>query len=293
MLSLCKQMIVIKTGDDNMADCKGCPSQSSCGKSDKDSCGVQNNPLNNVKHIIGVMSGKGGVGKSTVSTMLAKDLIAKGFKVGIMDADITGPSIPRLLGIADKRATVMEQGIVPYIMKDGLKVISLNLLIEEEKKPVIWRGPMIAKMVQQFWTDVIWEDLDYLIIDMPPGTGDVALTVMQMIPLEGVVMVSVPQDMISMIVAKAINMAQAMEVKVLGVVENMSYIQCPDCDKKIRIFEGDVDDFLKEHNLPLFGEIPMNKAIINVHENIKELPEDLYQIFDGISNEVIKVVENN
>lgn len=274
-----------------MGDCNSCPSNSKCSTSKKEECGIQNNPLNHVKHVIGVMSGKGGVGKSTVSVMLAKSLVKKGYKVGIMDADITGPSVPRLLGIEDKRATVMEQGIVPYILNDGLKVISLNLLIEEENKPVIWRGPMIGKMVQQFWTDVIWEDLDYLVIDMPPGTGDVALTIMQMIPLEGIVMVSVPQDMISMIVAKAINMTKAMNVDVLGVIENMSYIQCPDCSKKIRLFEGDVDSFLKEHDLPLFGEIPMHKDIIKMPHTLEELPEDIREIFESIGSNVVNAVE--
>lgn len=276
-----------------MANCNECPSQTSCGKSDKDACGVENNPNNKIKHIIGVMSGKGGVGKSTVSAMIAKTLIKQGHKVGIMDADITGPSIPRLLGISDKRATMMEEGIIPYIMKDGLKVISLNLLIDEEEKPVIWRGPMIANMVKQFYTNVMWEDLDYLVIDMPPGTGDVALTVMQSVPVEGMVMVSVPQDMISMIVAKAINMAEAMEVKVLGVVENMSGIKCPDCGKFIRLFESDVNQFLEEHNLPLFGEIPMDKDIMRVYDSIDELPEHLQTLYMDITTNMLNTIHKD
>lgn len=274
-----------------MGDCNSCPSSSKCSTNKKESCGIQNNPLNKVKHVIGVMSGKGGVGKSTISVTLAKSLIKKGYKVGIMDADITGPSIPRLLGIEDKRATVLESGIVPYIMDDGLKAMSLNLLVEQEDKPVIWRGPMIGKMVQQFWTDVIWEELDYLIIDMPPGTGDVALTVMQMIPLEGVVMVSVPQDMISMIVAKAINMAKSMDVSVLGVVENMSYVECPDCHHRINIFEGDVKNFLSQHELDLFAEIPMQKEVVKLKDHFDNLPQDLQQIFDKMTENVIEAVE--
>lgn len=274
-----------------MGDCNSCPSKNKCDTAKKNDCGIKNNPLNRIKHVIGVMSGKGGVGKSTVSVMLAKNLVKSGYKVGIMDADITGPSIPRLLGIEDRRATMLEGGISPYIMEDGLKVISLNLLLEEEDKPVIWRGPMIGKMVQQFWTDVIWEELDYLIIDMPPGTGDVALTVMQMIPIEGVVMVSVPQDMISMIVSKAIKMTRTMDVEVLGVVENMSYIVCPDCQHTIKIFEGDVQNFIKEYDLELFGEIPMQKEIITLSQGIDKLPENIQNTFNSITEKIINKVE--
>ena len=189
-----------------MSECNSCPSKDSCNS--KDTCMIKNSPHSSVKNIIGIMSGKGGVGKSTVSTMIAKDLNKKGFKVGILDADVTGPSIPRLLRVNDKKATANELGIIPVNTDSGIKVVSLNLLMENENQPVIWRGPLIAGIVEQFWTDVIWGELDYLIIDMPPGTGDVALTVMQSIPISGIIMVSVPQDLVSMIVSKAINMVK-------------------------------------------------------------------------------------
>ena len=207
-----------------MSNCGSCPSKGECGK-DQQSCGIENNPLNNIKKIIGVMSGKGGVGKSTVSALIARNLAKQGYKVGILDADITGPSIPRLLGVKDAKAMGAPNNcIYPVQSADGIKVMSLNLLLEDENQPVIWRGAMISNTVKQFYTDVIWGELDYLLIDMPPGTGDVALTVMQSIPISGIVMVSVPQDMVSMIVAKAVNMVRKLNIKIIGLVENMSYI---------------------------------------------------------------------
>ena len=236
-----------------MSDCNTCPSGSSCTK-DKESCGIINNPHNNIKKVIGVMSGKGGVGKSTVTTLFAKELNKLGYKVGIMDADITGPSIPRLMGMKDEKAMGDGENIYPVVSKEGIKVISLNLLIDDENEPVIWRGPVVGGAVKQFWEDVIWGDLDFLLIDMPPGTGDVALTVMQSTPINGVVMVSVPQDMVSMIVAKAVNMTKKMNIPVLGVVENMSYIVCPGCETKINFNEENgVNDFLNEMGLTLMG----------------------------------------
>ncbi len=277
-----------KVGVIIMASCESCPSKDKCSDTEKDNCMVENNPINDVKHIIGVMSGKGGVGKSTISVLLANDLIKKGYKVGILDADITGPSVPRLLGLQDKRATILETGILPVFADNGLKVMSLNFLVDEENTPVIWRGPIIAGTVKQFWTDVLWEELDYLIVDLPPGTGDVALTVMQVMPLTGVVMVSVPQDMVSMIVAKAINMAKKMNVDVLGVIQNMSYIRCPDCDTKIKMFEGDTKKFLDSMNIPLLGELPMTKSIINIaNEGINESDEAM-SLFESITDKIIK-----
>lgn len=268
-----------------MADCNNCPSKDNCNS--QDTCSIKNNPHNNVKNIIGVMSGKGGVGKSTVSVMIAEELNRKGYKVGVLDADITGPSVPRLLKIKDEMATANELGIIPVTTDDGIKVVSLNLLMEDENQPVIWRGPLIAGVVAQFWTDVIWGDLDYLVIDMPPGTGDVALTVMQSIPISGVVMVSVPQDLVSMIVAKAINMAKKMNIPVLGVVENMSYVSCPDCNNKIRIFESDnILEFLEENNLELLGELPMCKDIANISENTV-LDKEIKETFEVIGTKII------
>ncbi|QUI22694.1 Mrp/NBP35 family ATP-binding protein [Vallitalea pronyensis] len=274
-----------------MASCESCPSKDKCGDKDRDNCMIENNPINDVKHIIGVMSGKGGVGKSTVSVLLAHDLMKKGYKVGILDADITGPSIPRLLGLQDKRATILETGIIPVFADNGLKVMSLNFLVDEENTPVIWRGPIIAGTVKQFWTDVLWEELDYLIVDLPPGTGDVALTVMQVMPLTGVVMVSVPQDMVSMIVAKAINMAKKMNVDVLGVIENMSYIQCPDCDTQIKMFDGDIKTFLDTAHIPLLGELPMTKSIINVASQGINHSDEAMTLFEPITNKIIKELE--
>ncbi|WP_373600489.1 Mrp/NBP35 family ATP-binding protein [Paraclostridium bifermentans] len=268
-----------------MGNCNTCPSGSTCTK-DKESCTVENNPLNNVKNVIGVMSGKGGVGKSSISTLIAKELSKKGYSVGILDADITGPSIPRLLGVNKQRAVAIDQGLLPITNKDGIKVMSLNLLTDNENDPVIWRGPMISGVVKQFWTDVIWGDLDYLLIDMPPGTGDVALTVMQSIPLNEIIMVSVPQDMVSMIVSKAVNMARQMNIDILGVIENMSYITCEDCGKKIKLFNGDsTNKFLNEMNLNLLGELPMLSSISNLgqeNQNDKNVEEILKPIIKSI-----------
>ena len=190
-----------------MSNCSSCPSKGTCGKSE-DTCGIQNNARNKIKHVIGVMSGKGGVGKSSMSVLLAKELRQRGYQVGIMDADITGPSIPRLLGLEHEKAYGTNDAIEPVIDKDGIKVMSLNFLMDDENQPVVWRGPIVGNAVRQFWTDVVWEELDYLLIDMPPGTGDVALTVLQNMPVNGIVMVSTPQPMVSMIVSKAINMCR-------------------------------------------------------------------------------------
>ncbi len=253
---------------------------------------IENNPLNNIKKVIGVMSGKGGVGKSTISVLLAKELNKKGYKVGILDADITGPSIPKLLDLGSKRAETSEQGIWPVTTEDGIKVMSLNLLIEDEEQPVIWRGPIIANTVKQFWTDVFWEELDYLIIDMPPGTGDVALTAMQSFPIDGIVMVSIPQDLVSMIVAKAINMTRKMDIKVIGLVENMSYIVCPDCQKEIRIFDNsNTQEFLNKMDVQLIGEFPMSKEIIDViNNNSNTISKALDDKFKGLTEKVIDFV---
>lgn len=240
---------------------------------------------NNIKNVIAVMSGKGGVGKSTISVLLAKALKNKGFKVGVLDADITGPSVPKLLNLDDELAKAVNETIIPVVSEDGIKVMSLNLLIENKNEPVIWRGPVISSAVKQFWTDVEWGDLDYLVIDMPPGTGDVALTAMQSIPIDGIVMVSIPQDLVSMIVSKAINMAKKMGTDILGVVENMSYIVCPDCGKKIKIFgEENTDKFLKDMDLKLLGELPMLNSISNISSSDKN---DLPNVFDPIAANIL------
>ena len=271
-----------------MSNCNSCPSNGECGK-EEEKCGIQNNPSNKIKNIIAVMSGKGGVGKSTMSVMLARQLVQRGYSVGILDADITGPSIPRLLHIEEQRAMGTEKLIFPVESSEGIKVMSLNLVVEKEDEAVIWRGPAIVSVVNQFWTGVYWGELDYLIIDMPPGTGDVPLTVMQSIPIKGVVMVSIPQDMISMIVSKSINMARKMNIDVFGVIENMSYIKCPDCDNTIKLFNGEnTEKFLKDMNVELLGELPMHRAITNYGSlELIEEEEEIAELFDPIVEKVI------
>lgn len=268
-----------------MANCDSCSANESCSKEDKASCNVvETNEHNKIKNIIGVMSGKGGVGKSTVAANLALSLIEQGYKVGVMDCDITGPSMPRILGIHDQRAMMFEDGLHAVEMENGLKVISLNLLIEEESKPVIWRGPMITNTVTQFYQDVVWGELDYLILDMPPGTGDVTLTVMQSFPLDGVVMVAIPQDMVSMIVSKAINMCKRLDVNVFGVVENMSYMKCPSCNEKIHVFESDgIETFLKELEVELLAELPIKSEMAH----IDTIEAEIKAIFKSMSDKIL------
>lgn len=219
------------------------------------------NALSNVKKVIGIVSGKGGVGKSLVTSLLASGMAKEGKKSAILDADITGPSIPRAFGI-NGGVDADDNGIYPRQSRGGVKVISSNLLLENENDPVIWRGPVIAGMVKQFWTDVIWDDVDYMFVDMPPGTGDVPLTVFQSIKLDGIIIVTSPQDLVSMIVEKAVKMANKMNIRIYGVVENMSYIVCPDCGKEIDIFgSGKVDKVARDFSLKVLGKIPMDKSI--------------------------------
>jgi len=280
----------IDIGDDFVSECNSCPSNDGCSK-DKENCMVKNNPYNNVKKIIGVMSGKGGVGKSSISVLIARHLKDMGYSVGILDADVTG--IPNLMGLRGKKAETNEEFILPVETQSEIKTISLNLLLQDENQPVIWRGPLISGAVKQFWTDVIWGELDYLVIDMPPGTADVALTVMQSIPISGLVMVSIPQELVSMIVSKAVNMAKAMNINILGVIENMSYITCPDCGKKIKFFNGkNTEKFLKEMNLKFLGELPMLNSVSNLSEQGNEnIDESLKKIFSPIVTNIINGLE--
>ena len=239
---------------------------SSCGES----CGERTEPqsfqakahdLSHVKKVIAVVSGKGGVGKSLVTSSLACAMRARGKKVCILDADITGPSIPKAFGI-HTRAMGSELGIYPVDSEGGVQVMSLNLLTENETDPVIWRGPVIAGTVKQFWTDVIWGEVDYLFVDMPPGTGDVPLTVFQSLPVDGIIVVTSPQDLVSMIVTKAVKMAEMMNIPVLGLVENYSYFQCPDCGKQHKIFgESHIDSVAVEHGLKVLARLPMDPAL--------------------------------
>ncbi|MFR3186050.1 MAG: P-loop NTPase [Ruminococcus sp.] len=232
--------------------CEGCPSKK------PQSMLVDMNKDSKIKHVIGIVSGKGGVGKSFVTASLANQMVQKGFNVGILDADITGPSIPKMYGLQGP-AQANDEGIYPMTAENGIKVMSVNLLLPQEDEPVIWRGPILANMVKQFWSDVIWGDLDYLFVDMPPGTGDVPLTVFQSLPVEGIVIVSSPQDLVKMIVRKAYKMAQMMNIKVLGVVENYSYVLCPDCGKAIKIFgESHIDEIAAEMEMEVLGKMPIN-----------------------------------
>ena len=221
---------------------------------------------NNIKHVLAVVSGKGGVGKSMTASMLAVLLKRMGHTVGILDADITGPSIPKTFGIRS-RADQNEIGILPAETETGIKVMSINLLLEEGDMPVLWRGPVIAGAVKQFWHDVVWGDLDYLIIDCPPGTGDVPLTVFQSIPIDGAVIVTSPQDLVSLIVRKAYNMAKMMDIPVLGLIENMSYAVCPDCGKKLRLFGKGSGAIADELGLPLLAELPIDPDLAQLVDN--------------------------
>jgi Mrp family chromosome partitioning ATPase len=260
-------------GDFKMAEEKttGCSGNcSSCSKScsghDPQSLIEPTGEYNNIKHIIGVVSGKGGVGKSLVTSSLAVLMSRMGYKVGILDADITGPSIPKTFGIKS-RAMQNELGILPAETKTGIKIMSVNLMLEEADSPVIWRGPVIAGVVKQFWKDVVWGDLDYLFIDCPPGTGDVPLTVFQSIPLDGAVIVTSPQDLVSLIVKKAYNMAEMMNIPVLGIVENMSYVVCPDCKKEFHIFGSGSESVAEELGVDLLGKMPIDTSLATLVDN--------------------------
>ena len=258
-------------------DCSTCSSNCS-SRQQPQSLQIPANVLSDVKHVIGVVSGKGGVGKSLVTSMLAVLLQREGYKVGILDADITGPSIPKAFGLHNVEVFGDENGMIPPRTKTGIDMISVNLLLgNDETKPVIWRGAMIAGTVQQFWTETIW-DVDVLLVDCPPGTGDVPLTVFQSLPLDGVVIVSSPQDLVSMIVSKAANMAKMMNVPVLGLVENMSYVKCPDCGKEIKVFgDSHIEEVAEKFGYDLLARIPMDpKLSALVDRGMIELMENDY-----------------
>ena len=240
-------------------DCGSCGK--SCGERKENPFAAPMNELSDIRKVIGVVSGKGGVGKSLVTSLLAASMNKKGYDVAILDADITGPSIPRAFGMKEK-AIAAEDCIYPAVTTTGIEVMSLNLINDDEKAPVVWRGPVIAGAVKQFWTDVRWGAIDYMFVDMPPGTGDVPLTVFQSLPLAGIVVVTSPQDLVSMIVSKAINMANMMNIPVLGIVENYSYLECPDCGKKISVFgESKVEELAKEFSIDTYAKIPISQEI--------------------------------
>ena len=242
--------------------------------------------LSKIKKVIGVVSGKGGVGKSLTTAMLAVLAERNGFQAAILDADITGPSIPKMFGITEK-ATGTELGILPAMSKKGIEIMSMNLLLEEDTDPVIWRGPVIAGAVLQFWTDVIWNDVDYMFVDMPPGTGDVPLSIYQSIPLDGIVIVTTPQDLVSMIVLKAAHMAEKMNIPILGVVENMSYVQCPDCGKKIEIFgESKAAAMAEQIGCKNVARVPFDGALTKCADN------GLIELFEGeYLDELFRAIE--
>lgn len=241
--------------------CEGC--QEACGESQagKPHFAAPLHPMSQVKQVIAVMSGKGGVGKSLVSSLLAARLQAQAKQTAILDADITGPSIPQAFALTDK-AVGTEKGILPVKTRTGIDVMSINLLLQDHTEPVVWRGPVIAGTVKQFWSDVIWQNEDYMIVDMPPGTGDVPLTVFQSLPVDGIVVVTSPQDLVSMIVTKAVKMAEIMQIPILGLVENLSYFTCPDNGKAYQVFgDSHIEEIALAHHLPVLARIPIEPAI--------------------------------
>lgn len=232
------------------------------GKSKPEDFICKTHELNEIKKKVAVLSGKGGVGKSLVTSLLAVVMRKKGYNVGVLDADITGPSIPKMFGVDEYRAETSEFGIYPASTDNNIKIMSINLLLEKSDAPVIWRGPLIAGAVKQFWTDVIWGELDYLFFDMPPGTGDVPLTVFQSVPLDGIIIVTSPQDLVSLIVKKAYNMAKTMNIPVLGVIENMSYAKCPECGKRINLFgESKAEKVAQDMGIPFLGRLPIDSEL--------------------------------
>ena len=246
-----------------MSSCNGnCSScGSDCGERKAESLLAKLNPKSNVKKVIAVVSGKGGVGKSTVTATLAVAMAREGKRTAILDADITGPSAPTAFGVTECQGAT-EEGLYPALSRSGIQIMSINLLLDNPNDPVVWRGPVIAGAVKQFWSDVIWEDVDYMFVDMPPGTGDVPLTVFQSLPIDGVVIVTTPQDLVSMIVSKAVKMANMMHKPVLGLVENYSYLECPDCGKKINVFgKSHVDEVAAEFGIPVLARLPINPTV--------------------------------
>lgn len=268
--------------------CDSCPSKSGC--TSQSTCptangtGIQKDPLSlgsSVKKVIGVCSGKGGVGKSFVTSVLAVQLARAGYKVGVMDADVTGPSIPQAFGLTENLLATEENLIMPDATKSGIKAVSVNLLLQDKEAPVIWRGPVLASLIKQFWSEVNWGPLDVLLIDMPPGTGDVPLTVFQSIPIDGILLVATAQDLVSMIVNKARNMASMMNVPILGMVENMSYVKCPHCGERIELY-GDgkaIEKSATEIGSTVLDKLPLDPAVTKLVDsgNVENVPEDLLE----------------
>ena len=262
------------SGSCSRESCEGCPSAAKAQQ--PQSMLAPANPKSHVHKVIGVVSGKGGVGKSMVTASLANQMAAQGYKVGILDADITGPSIPKMYGVHGP-AEMDGDFIKPVMTANGIEVMSINLLLPDEESPVIWRGPILANMVKQFWSDVVWGELDFLFVDMPPGTGDVPLTVFQSIPVDGIVMVTSPQQLVSLIVKKALNMAESMHIPVLGLVENYSYVVCPDCGKEFKIFgDSGLDALAEELDLPILGRMPIEPKLAELADGHFDQAENQY-----------------
>lgn len=256
-------------------DCSSCGSDCS-DRNAPQSFLAEPHPMSSIKKIIGVVSGKGGVGKSLVTELLAVGMNRRGRKTGILDADITGPSIPKAFGL-DQKAHGNDQGILPATTKAGIDIMSINLLLENTSDPVIWRGPVIAGAVKQFYTDVVWADIDTMFVDMPPGTGDVPLTVFQSLPVDGIIVVTSPQELVSMIVEKAVKMARMMNIPIIGIVENMSYAECPDCGRKINVFgESHINEIALSHGLSVLGRLPIDPALAAMVDtgNIENFDKD-------------------
>lgn len=288
----------VETPEGCTHDCGSCGSACSSREPAKSEFEAPANQYSTVQKVIGVVSGKGGVGKSFVTSFMATQMRRKGYETAILDADVTGPSIPKAFGL-HTHANGNEVGIFPVVTKNGTKVISVNLLLEDEEAPVIWRGPVIAGVVKQFWSDVIWGNVNYMFVDMPPGTGDVPLTVFQSLPLDGIIIVTSPQELVSMIVGKAVNMAKAMNVPILGVIENYSYVQCPNCDEKIEIFgKSHIEEVAAKYQLKVLGKLPLDQRIAAaidgekveelegnwLDDAVKELEEKCpAEAFDGIN----------
>ena len=254
-------------------DCKSCSAD--CQSRQPSSFLEPLNPQSTVKKVIGVVSGKGGVGKSLVTSLMACKMRARNNRVGILDADITGPSIPKAFGVHEMVRVTADELMVPCESQTGIQMLSANLILENETDPVIWRGPIVAGVIKQFWKEALWKDIDYMFVDMPPGTGDVPLTVFQSIPLDGIIIVTSPQDLVSMIVAKAGNMAKKMNVPIIGLVENMSYLVCPDCGKKISVFgESRIEEVAREYQVPVLAQLPIDPKIADsVDQGVVEYVE--------------------
>jgi Mrp family chromosome partitioning ATPase len=268
-------------------ECEGCTADCS-ERQTKEDFSAKLNEQSHVKKTVGILSGKGGVGKSLITALLATGMQRRGHTCAILDADITGPSIPTMFGIHEKAQTD-GYGIYPAISKTGIKIISINLMLENDTDPVVWRGPVLSGVVKQFWTDVVWGDVDYMFVDMPPGTGDVPLTVFQSLPVDALILAASPQQMVSMIVSKAVNMAEMMHIPILGLIENMSYITCPDCGKEIRVFgESHIEDIAKEHGLSVLASLPFepklsaasDKGLIELFEG--DWLEDTYKALENL-----------